>query len=114
MEIGIMEIMTLILLVWVHFFADFICQTDKMAINKSSSNKWLSIHVGIYALFLIPFGIEFALVNFALHFITDYISSRATTALWKAEKRHWFFVVIGADQALHLTALIATYPIFVG
>jgi len=109
-----MEITTIVLLIWVHFFADFVCQTDKMAINKSSSNKWLSIHVGIYSLFLIPFGIEFAIVNFFLHYITDYISSRVTTKLWIAEKRHWFFVVVGLDQALHMTALMVTYPLLVG
>lgn len=99
----------IVALVWVHAFADFVLQTDKMATSKSSSNKWLALHVGIYALWLVPFGWRFALVNFAAHFCTDWVTSRATTKLWKAGERHWFFVVIGADQALHMTALVLTY-----
>lgn len=93
-----------------HFVSDFIFQNDKMAINKSSSNKWLSIHIVAYSAPFIVFGLKYAAVNAAAHFITDYISSRMTTALWKKQKRHWFFVVIGADQAVHMTCLIATIP----
>lgn len=98
-----------ILLIWTHFVADFLFQTDKMAINKSKNSYWLLYHVGVYGLFLLPFGVLFSLVNVALHFLTDYISSRITTKLWLKNERHWFFVVIGADQALHLTALVLTY-----
>lgn len=103
------SITVLLLLIWTHTVADFALQTDAMAINKSSSNKWLAIHVGIYAACLIPFGPVFALVNFALHFVTDWVTSRMTSRLWKAGRRHEFFVVIGIDQALHLTALVLTY-----
>jgi hypothetical protein len=99
----------IVALVWVHTFADFALQSDKMAINKSSSNRWLALHVGIYATCLLPFGWKFALVNFAAHFATDWVTSRITSKLWKAGERHWFFVVIGIDQALHFTALILTY-----
>jgi hypothetical protein len=38
----------LIGLIWIHWFADFFCQTDKMAINKSKSIYWLTIHVFVY------------------------------------------------------------------
>jgi hypothetical protein len=100
----------LLLLVWVHTIADFVFQTDKMAINKSSSNRWLTLHVWVYILpFMVLFGPSFAAVNFLLHWATDYVSSRMTSKLWKAGKRHAFFVVIGIDQALHMTALILTY-----
>src|SRR5882672_3322828 len=104
-----MNPLIIVALAWVHAFADFVMQSDKMAISKSSSNKWLLLHVGIYALCLVPFGWRFALVNFAAHFCTDWVTSRATTKLWKAGERHWFFVMIGADQALHMTALVLTY-----
>lgn len=96
-------------LIWAHTFADFVLQSDKMAINKSSSNRWLALHVGIYAICLVPFGVTFALVNFAAHFCTDWVTSRITSRLWKAGERHWFFVVIGIDQALHMSALLLAY-----
>lgn len=104
-----MEVTTVLALVWMHTFADFFLQTDKMAINKSSSNRWMAIHVGVYSLVFVIFSPLFALVNFILHFMTDYVSSRLTTRLWKSGERHWFFVVIGVDQALHMTALLLTY-----
>ena len=100
-----------LLLIWVHFTADFVFQNDKMAINKSSDNWVLTQHVTIYGLFLIPFGIKYAIANMVLHWLTDWASSRATTYLWRKEERHRFFVVIGLDQALHLTALVATVPL---
>lgn len=111
------SITTLILLICVHTFADFVLQTDKMAINKSSSNYWLFIHVFIYSLCFCPFSIVLGwqggallvLLSFMAHFCTDYVTSRMTSKLWKAGRRHAFFVVIGIDQALHLTALVLTY-----
>ncbi len=99
----------MIALVWVHFVSDFVLQTDAMAINKSKSSRWLALHVGIYSLCLLPFGWRFAIINAAAHFATDWVSSRASSRLWQANERHWFFVVIGADQALHLSALVLTY-----
>jgi hypothetical protein len=98
-----------LVLIWIHFIADFIFQTDKMALNKSSNTKWLSIHVLVYSLFFAFFGWKFTAVTYIAHWLTDFVSSRVTSYLWKKEKRHWFFVVIGLDQALHMTALILAY-----
>lgn len=128
-----MKTETALLIILLHFIGDFLCQNDSMAINKSKSVYWLSIHVLIYsfALFagtflLLDFRdfdalISFALINFVLHWITDFFTSRLTSYLYmKAENnpkevflfnswRHWFFSAIGADQVIHYLCLILTY-----
>lgn len=100
-----------------HFIADFVFQSDWMAINKSSSFRALLLHVVIYTLTLctIPLAVTdmsiavpcltWALVNGVIHFVQDAVTSRMTAYLWKKEQRHWFFVVIGLDQLLHYVFL---------
>lgn len=105
-----MTIEEILWLVWMHWFADFILQSDKIAINKSSDNGILLWHVTLYGVCLSGFGFEFAVANAFLHFATDWCTSRATKKLWVANERHWFFVVIGFDQAVHMTCLFMTYP----
>lgn len=95
-------------LIWLHFICDFVLQTDVMAQNKSKSNYWLSVHIAAYSTPMLLLGWKYALANAALHFGTDWISSRVTSKMYAAGERHWFFVVIGADQAVHLTCLVAT------
>ena len=99
----------ILVLVWVHFIADFIFQSDYVAKGKSSSNSILLYHVSLYSLPFYFFGWKFALINAALHFVVDWCTSRCTSYLWKKNERHWFFVVIGLDQALHMTCLFGTY-----
>lgn len=95
-------------LIWIHFIADFIFQSRKMAENKSRSFSWLSYHCAEYTAFLLPFGWRFALVNGAAHLVTDFITSKLTTKFYLAKNNKMFFVTIGADQAIHMTTLIAT------
>lgn len=112
-------IITILLL---HFIADFIFQTNKMAINKSRSIKWLSIHAGVYT-FVIYIGLIlgniigwipdinlllYAVVNGLLHWIIDFCTSKLNAYLYKKELRHWFFVGIGLDQFIHSLCLIKT------
>jgi len=101
----------ILLIIWIHFIADFILQNDKMAINKSSNNKWLFIHSFVYSIpfLIVGFSLNYVLFNGIFHFIVDWFTSRGTTKLWKENKRHWFFVLIGFDQMLHLTILIVSY-----
>lgn len=113
-----MTLTPLLWIFWLHFVADFIMQSDKVAGAKSSSNRVLLFHVWFYSIPFVPFafyylgierGMAFVLVNLVAHFVTDYITSRMTSKLYKAGERHWFFVVIGADQAIHMTTLVLTF-----
>jgi hypothetical protein len=111
-----MEITVLMLFVWTHFVADFVLQTHKMATNKSTSNAWLTSHVATYtgvfvlvSLLSPAITVMYAIVNGVLHFATDYFTSRITSRLYKEGRIHDFFVVIGFDQALHMSAMILTY-----
>lgn len=101
----------IILILLVHWFADFVMQTDQMAKNKSTSWKWLSSHILVYSGCLLVFGPLYALVNGLAHFFTDAITSRITSYLYNKGDVHNFFVVIGADQVLHYVVLIYTIPL---
>lgn len=109
----------LLWLVWLHFVADFVMQSDKVSKTKSGSNRVLLYHVALYSLPFCPFAAwyfksyavaaAFVYGNVAAHFVTDWITSRMTSKLWKAGEVHWFFVVIGADQAIHMTTLVLSF-----
>lgn len=120
-----------------HFAGDFLLQSNWMAQHKSKHWDVLAIHVALYSLCFVPWGLEFSAITFAAHFLTDAVTSRLTARLWffqmepgiwaqadytvpkhgrtlvnpwtpLAGKRHWFFVAIGADQLLHFTQLAMT------
>lgn len=134
-----------------HFVADFICQSDWMAINKSKSMDALFVHGATYGLVMIVLMLAltttvsvhqvttYYLVNVFAHIAQDAVTSRITSRLWFIELhrrpefvmnipvpngttyraypwfasvkdgyRHWFFVVIGADQMLHYLTLFIT------
>lgn len=91
-----------------HFVADFVLQSDWMALNKSKRNSILALHVGIYSTCFLWLGPLYAGLNLVAHFVTDWMTSRWTSRLYKAGKRHWFFVVIGLDQVAHYVVLFLT------
>ncbi len=99
----------ILIIIWIHFIADFVLQSSRVALNKSKSDKILLLHVSIYSIPFLYFGIVYAIINGIAHFITDRITSRITAKLWKKKETHWFFVVIGLDQAIHLSTLLLTY-----
>jgi len=103
-----MEIWLLLTIIWFHCISDFWLQFDYIAINKSKDFECLMIHSIIYSALFLLIGVEYAIINGVLHFCVDGVSSRLTTYFYMKEKRHWFFVVIGVDQAIHMTCLILT------
>jgi len=104
-----------IFMILIHFLADFGLQTHEQAINKSSSNKFLFYHVGVYSLIWLLATMSlgwkcliFAGITFVLHFITDYITSRISKPFFAKNDYHNGFVVVGFDQVLHMLQLFYT------
>ena len=108
-----MEINIILKIIWLHFISDFLLQSDWMAVNKSNNSFALGIHGFIYGIPFLIIDPIYSILNMLLHFLIDGISSQLTTHFYKNEQRHWFFVTIGADQAIHFTILILTYKLFV-
>lgn len=112
-----MELWIVIYILFVHYIADFIFQTNWMALNKSKSNVALLSHVATYSVLLfiglsLYFGLTsniflLVLINGFAHFTTDYITSRMNAYFWTHEKRSFFWWTIGGDQWTHAATLIA-------
>lgn len=118
-------IQVFIVILFIHFAADFALQTHEQANGKGEGskfwNKWLFYHVGVYTLiwgiafWFLPikpetynFGvwIAFMLLIGVPHYITDWITSRVGKPFWKAGDFHNGFVVVGFDQIVHYLCLI--------
>lgn len=118
-KLNYIEIISIVL---IHWFADFVLQTDEQAKGKSKENKCLLAHTLSYSfvwfvigVFLIPLGVLplevlcFVGITFVAHTITDYYTSRLNSKLWAEGKVHNFFVSVGFDQVLHYAQLFLTY-----
>jgi hypothetical protein len=99
----------IILLIWLHFIADFVLQTDKMAIQKRESMKFLGLHSLTYSIPLFFMGWQFAVLNGFAHFCVDFVTSRLTGYYVSIKKRRAFFVTIGCDQAIHMSFLVGIF-----
>lgn len=114
---------TILTFTFFHWLFDFFLQTKEQAEGKSKSNFWLHKHVQTYTLGLLVMGtlnwayfkfdwsmlILWVLFNGGMHFLTDYVSSRASSLLFKEDNYHDGFVVIGADQLVHYTTLFSSF-----
>lgn len=137
-QLNLIEIFSIIFLHWV---ADFVLQTDKQAKGKSKNWRDLINHTSVYSLvwllvggFIylhqfkpydqvhnnmmnaywqhwIPRGLLFVLITFICHTITDYFTSRLNSKLWAKGDVHNFFVSVGFDQVLHYIQLFLTYSL---
>lgn len=117
------------IIIFIHWVADFVLQSDWQAQNKSKNNFALLSHTSNYSLvWLLPmclvFGkmkegattewifwttLYFSMITLVVHTITDYFTSRLNSKLWSAGKVHYFFVSVGFDQVLHYGQLFLTY-----
>lgn len=114
-----------VFILFAHYIGDYIVQTRKQADNKHRNLLQLFYHVGTYSLVLfgmLVFGnyLNFAgqltiadigiytLLNFGLHFVTDFFTSKQVKKLWSEGKAHATFAVMGLDQFIHAFCLLAT------
>ena len=118
-----MKLIEIFSIILIHWFADFVLQTDKQAKGKSKNNRDLISHTSFYSLIWLVIGsiycyilnlspilvIYFYLITFVAHTITDYFTSRLNSRLWAKGDVHNFFVSVGFDQVLHYVQLFTTY-----
>lgn len=112
-----------IIILIVHFLADFALQTHEQSQGKSEGsqpwNKWLFYHVATYSMiwFIVCLGLGLTLLKaftfFAitglLHYQTDWITARIGKPFWEKQDFHNGFVVVGFDQVLHYLQLYYTF-----
>ena len=109
-----------LILLFTHWVADFIFQTNWEATNKSKNNIALLSHTTKYSIIMllpVVFNLTFTLediaafwaITFFCHTITDFFTSRINSKLWAKQDVHNFFVSIGFDQFLHALQLGLTY-----
>lgn len=111
-------------IIFIHWFADFVLQTDWQAKNKSKNNKALLSHTWTYSFVWYTIGVFYAmsdpnyipwsltlfvLITFVAHTLTDYFTSRLNSKLWAKGDVHNFFVSVGFDQVLHYAQLFGTF-----
>lgn len=115
-------ILTVLGILFIHWIADFILQTDKMAKGKSKNMEDLLDHTYTYSGVFVIASLIYSIVtgNWAMaiifppitllcHTVTDYITSRVNAKLWAKGDVHNFFVSVGFDQFLHAVQLLLTF-----
>jgi len=108
--------MSFAIILFAHWLGDYIFQSENMALNKSGSIKWLSIHVLTYSviilafvLFLLPLKLAFSyfLLNAAIHWAVDLITSKAASHF--RDQPRIFYPILGFDQFLHTLSLYLSF-----
>ena len=116
-------IIKILVILTIHWIADFLCQNRWMAMNKSKAWIPLIAHTGTYTavtiagwmLTGITWGVPYVkvaqmvIITFTTHTIIDYFTSRVQASYWRQEKYMQFFTSIGFDQLLHYIQLFVMY-----
>jgi len=109
----------ILLILLVHWLADFCLQTDNQGKTKSTDISALLHHVATYTMvwFLASYcifedwskALIFGLVTFLAHFLVDFNTSRLGKGYWEKEDYHNGFCIVGFDQILHYIQLFLCY-----
>lgn len=108
--------MDFLILLLAHWIGDFLLQSTNMATKKHNNLKWLFLHVFTYTTALLilsqfvfswQVGLGYAIINGALHLITDFFTSKVSIKY--QDRPRIFFPILGLDQFLHLTCLYWTF-----
>jgi hypothetical protein len=113
------KVIRLIILVILHFLADFVFQTRDMAINKTRSYKALSKHCVVVFLFMFfgSMNFYFALTNAVLHGFIDkniwryYRRQNKKEGINPCEDQK-FYITLGMDQAIHMIVMLISFEGF--
>ena len=114
-----MSLQEILIILLIHWLADFSLQTHSQALGKSKSFEPLFEHVVVYSLvwllaayFLLgnwDKAAVFAIVTFICHFVTDLITSRIARGFFDKGDTHNGFTVVGFDLILHYLQLFLTF-----
>lgn len=109
----------ILLILLIHWLADFCLQTNEQATQKSTDPIQLGYHVCTYTIvwFLAAYCISgswekaslFAIATFGWHFCTDFVTSRIGKSFWEKKDLHNGFCIVGFDQILHYIQLFLAY-----
>lgn len=126
-----MNYLDLIIILFIHFVADFLFQSRQMGVKKSRNIYWLVAHIYVYSIitflgwiffFNLNLKMSFELISLTVfsHFLTDYITSKISSKFYLKSKKskslkeskyfEWlFWSTIGFDQLIHAITLILTF-----
>jgi len=110
----VISLKMILIILTVHYVADFILQSDWMAQGKSKKMLPLSIHIAIYTACLCLIDVRWGLLNGFVHMVVDFFTSRASSYFWNKGQRHNSFNVIGFDQLIHYSCLFGSYAYLKG
>lgn len=103
-----MRLDLIIYLLFIHWIADFVFQSDWMAKEKAKHMDALMIHCLVYGLTFSVMTLNplYGFRLFVVHVFVDFITSRINSHLYQAGKVHWFFVSLGFDQFIHFVTIL--------
>lgn len=119
-----MNIYIIIWLLFVHWVADFVCQSEKWATTKKSNNHSLIKHTLTYSYLFVAATIAFlpiktlilfGFILFVSHTLIDYFTSKLVGKKFENKQlgseipNLGAFSIIGLDQFIHFVVLVISF-----